>query len=102
MLDYIFQSLLIACATWVYHCVLREKFLSNWFLWGFKKFDTKSNWYYFWYEPIFACEKCFAGQLALWLYFWLHKSYQLFYHIGFIALTILFVTLIVNATTKHD
>ena len=101
MLEFIFQAFLLATISWVYHCVLREKLLSNWFLFGFKKLSNKTGWRYYIYEPVFNCEKCLAGQLALWSFFFL-QDYNLFYHIGFISLTIFFVPLIVYATTQHD
>lgn len=101
MLEFILHAFFLGCISWVYHCVLREKFLSKWFFWGWKKFDNLQHdrpWYIsIWYEPIFNCEKCFAGQMALWrFFFW--DSYSLYYHIIFIALTILSVTLIAKWT----
>lgn len=91
MLIFIIHAFIIGCISWVYHCVLREKFLSKWFLFGFRKFGNREDWTYWFYEPIFNCEKCFAGQLALWGFF-LFDYYTLYYHFAFIALSIFFVT----------
>lgn len=98
MLTFILNAFFVACISYTYHAVLRDKLLSGWFLWGFNKFGNKNNWTYYFYEPIFNCEKCFAGQLALWGFPFLF-NYNLFYHAAFIALSIVFTTLLFHGKT---
>jgi hypothetical protein len=62
---YLLPSLTIAlcCAviSIVYMCVLsREPILNWWFRFGMR-FERRA-----FHKPIWGCEKCFAGQLALW------------------------------------
>lgn len=66
-----------------------EQPFNRWFEWGhrFKR--------YFFYRPIFVCEKCFAGQVALWgwplalLFEGNIQTYSPLQHVFFISLTIL-------------
>lgn len=58
------------------------------------------------YKMLVGCEKCFAGQVALWTYFIMHVDrYQsisftlIFNHIMFISLTI-FMTVIIQSIYK--
>ena len=56
-------SIFIAILAVVYRCILAyEPILNWWFVFG-RKFDK-----YFFYKPIWGCEKCFAGQIAFWTY----------------------------------
>lgn len=58
------------------------------------------------YKPIWGCEKCFAGQLALWLYLRFNwQQYSLFYHLLTIALAITFaviISFIINQIKKNN
>lgn len=58
------------------------------------------------YRPIWGCEKCFAGQLALWLYLRFHwQQYNLFYHLLTIAMAITFaliISFIVNQIKNYN
>jgi hypothetical protein len=45
-----------------------EQFFNPWFRWGTSvgiNPDGSRKW---WYKPLFECEKCMAGQIALWWY----------------------------------
>jgi hypothetical protein len=47
------------------------------------------------YRPIWGCEKCFAGQLALWLYIRYHwRHYNLLCHLLTIGSAIIFTVII--------
>ena len=56
-------ALLIAVISYVYKEIIgREAVLNWWFKFGLR-FENR-----FFYRPIWGCEKCFAGQTALWIY----------------------------------
>lgn len=57
------HSIAIAIIAIVYRRILAYEPILNWW---FKLGMKFSN--YFFYKPIWGCEKCFAGQLALWTY----------------------------------
>jgi hypothetical protein len=72
---YLLPSLTIAlcCAviSIVYMCVLsREPILNWWFRFGMR-FERRA-----FHKPIWGCEKCFAGQLALWSSLLFHSDGQ--------------------------
>jgi hypothetical protein len=57
------------------------------------------------YHPLFMilihCEKCFAGQVAFWLFVYLnHDQYNFLIHLFFVAFTIL-SAYILNNIIKH-
>lgn len=61
---FILYALLIAIAAVIYRRFLsREEILSWWFQFGDRNFSGK--WFY---KPIWGCEFCIAGQMALWTY----------------------------------
>jgi len=101
MLIYIFDAFLIACISWVYMSVLREFLLTEWFLFGYNHFGKYEDWRQYVYKPIWGCELCFSGQLSLWMFFNLYEDYGIFYHLGFIALSILFTKLIYAAVKDN-
>lgn len=56
-----------------YRLVLsKEPILNWWFMFGLR---FSSKWFY---KPIWGCEKCFAGQVALWVYLlnWLSVNFD--------------------------
>lgn len=63
----------------------------------------------FWlFKIILQCEKCVAGQIALWLYTFTHIDEYIenpieifFLHLAFITVTIFIVSVIKNIYTKH-
>lgn len=56
-------ALLSAIIAIVYRKILAyQPVLSWWFKFGL---DYSNKWFY---QPIWGCEKCFAGQLTLWFY----------------------------------
>lgn len=64
MLLIIIWALFIAVIAYVYREFLaHEEILNWWFKFGLR-FENK--WFY---KPIWGCQMCFAGQLALWIYF---------------------------------
>lgn len=102
--EFTFAAFLIACISVVYHSVLRKSFLSGWFLWGYNKFGRdENNWKYNIYMPIWGCEKCTAGQIALWTFPFMFE-YYFAYHIGYIALTIFLSKILtfIYIKTDHD
>lgn len=49
------------------------------------------------HKPIISCERCIAGQIALWMFpFWMSRfiEYDWFYHACFISQSILFTSLL--------
>jgi hypothetical protein len=48
------------------HILSLENILNWWFRWG-NRFERR--WFF---RPLWGCEKCFAGQVALWLYVIIH------------------------------
>lgn len=78
-------------------------------------------WYRFWFDffkgnerimsgkprhPLFMvivhCEKCIAGEFALWYYLYHHyNDYDFIYHISFISLSILFASCIRGIYFKY-
>jgi len=85
-------SVKIAIFSVVYMLILQhEEPFNKWFKLGYRLFYNNANIIY---KPLFKCEKCLAGQIALWYYLaqvFYYKVYQynFFEHIYFIALTIL-------------
>lgn len=64
LLELIKWAFVFAVIAYVYREILsREKILNWWFMFGLR-FENK-----FFYKPLWGCEKCFAGQLAFWAYF---------------------------------
>ena len=64
MLLIIIWAFFIAIIAYVYREFLaHEEVLNWWFKFGLK-FEKR-----FFYKPIWGCQMCFAGQMALWIYF---------------------------------
>ena len=66
-------ALIIAVISYVYKEIIgREAVLNWWFKFGLN-FEKR-----FFYRPIWGCEKCFAGQTALWIYIlnWLSTNFN--------------------------
>ena len=64
MLLIIIWAFFIAIIAYVYREFLaHEEILNWWFKFGLK-FEKR-----FFYKPIWGCQVCFAGQMALWIYF---------------------------------
>lgn len=82
-------SIQIAVCAFVYVVLLTEPYYIFGDLYGY--LEKRLPWYIF--KPIMGCEKCVAGQLALWSYLYLnYREYDLnhaFEHIFFICLTII-------------
>lgn len=96
---YIFWSLQIAVFGYVVTCVLTEQ---NMLLSRYDDIlidlEAKHKWLAY---PLGRCEKCFTGQVALWV--WLHIKHETYLenafiafvnHCVFVAFSILFVILI--------
>lgn len=94
MLDFIFKAILIASVSWFYHIVLKDFLLAKWFEFGYDKFGRfEGTWKEYIYLPIWGCQYCTSGQLALWSFLFLFP-YNIFYHVTFITLTVLFTKII--------
>lgn len=102
----------------------KEPILNWWFVWGDRVGHRmvgnamKAKWFY---RPIWECEKCFAGQLALWGYFFSHikgnspldwqergwfsfPGYSLFHHmltVAFAILTSVIISYYINHITQQ-
>lgn len=95
MLAFIFYAALVASVSWFYHIILKDFLLSGWFEFGYEKFGQFSgSWREYIYKPIWGCQYCTSGQLALWSYLFLCKDYYLFTHLTFITLTVLITKII--------
>lgn len=103
MIDYQL-SFLIAVVAFVYTVLLTEPhmLLNGVYIWlEGKLFVSKPWWKRSLFKIIIHCERCFAGQASLWLYFVVCTKYHLLQHIFFVAMTIFFVTLIRNLYYKY-
>lgn len=99
----IFHALQVAVFGYVFSCLLmaEDQILEPWLdflLW----LETKAKWLAY---PLGICEKCFTGQVALWLWLYLYGDLykysflsSLISHLMFIAFSIFTVTLIKNLT----
>lgn len=67
-----YALLLAVCAIVYRHILAEQEVLNWWFVWG-NRFENK--WFY---KPIWGCELCISGQLALWTYVfnWINYSYS--------------------------
>lgn len=104
IIDFTFASFLIGCIAVVYHSVLQKSFLSGWFFWGYNHFGKDENsWKYHIYMPVWGCEKCTSGQIALWSFPFMFE-YSFPFHVGYIALTIMFSKIItfIYIKTNYD
>lgn len=99
MLNFLFHAFLIATVSWCYHTILKDFLLSKWFAFGYELFGKEEDtWKEYVYKPIWGCQYCTSGQMALWLYFYLYWcNYELYYHFTFIFLTILITKIIFDA-----
>lgn len=99
----------IACAI-ISVCTIvvmaKEPILNWWFRLGnFVGIKVRSGmeverWFF---RPIWGCEKCFAGQLALWLYLWFtFDDYNFFFHVLTICTAILSAVFISHLITKIE
>lgn len=63
IINLFFYALAVAVMAVAYMRILStEPVLNWWFRWGLN-FNSR-----FFYRPVWGCEKCFAGQVALWTY----------------------------------
>lgn len=95
-----FLSIKISLIAILYISILPNEIpFCKWFEFGYRKFGK--TWLY---KPLFDCEKCFSGQLALWLYFsQFSGKYSPFEHFYFIAQTVIIaqiLCLIYNKITE--
>lgn len=118
--DYFILSFLIAVLAYVYTNVLTEpdEILSGWKSWLNNKLNDEERLsnglgYHPLYKVLVHCEKCFAGQVALWVYLILSfETYKdsvfipkvlfflVFKHVCFITLTILTTIIIKKIVEK--
>lgn len=97
MLEFIFEAFLLATVTWFYQIILSDYILERWFAYGYDHFGAEKyygTWKKHLYMPLWGCQYCTSGQLALWSYLFLNDHYNLFYHITFITVTVIFTKII--------
>ena len=66
-------ALIIAVVAYVYREILAyEDVLNWWFRFGLR---FEKRWFY---KPVWGCQLCFSGQVALWIYFlnWLSTNFN--------------------------
>ncbi len=79
-----FESIITAIVAAVISCTLivtipNERIVNWWFRFGnrigvrLKNGMEVERWFY---KPIWGCEKCFAGQLSMWIYLFNHVQVQ--------------------------
>jgi hypothetical protein len=95
-----FHSLACAIITYVYVFILsREDILNWWFRFG-ERFNGR--WFY---KPVWDCEKCISGQMALWSYPAIclngHTEYFCFLHIYTVCLSIL-LSIVITKILKQN
>lgn len=92
------EILQIAVIAYVFLLLTEDKMIFGWY--GRLIERIKYDWLYY---PMGGCEKCFAGQLALWYYLIKHfASYNLFNHVWFISAVILTVLIIDKIMTYES
>lgn len=89
----------LATVAYVFSCVLQQdKYILSWYGTLINYINANFKYGYILAYPLGYCEKCFAGQLALWYYIYKHyNNYTkacIIEHIIFISMTILFTLLI--------
>jgi hypothetical protein len=79
----------------VIHCLINNEPIGNWWFKLGSKLGIKlvdgvevERWFY---RPIWGCEKCFAGQLTLWLYPSVIIHYTAWHHV-FAICTAIYIT----------
>lgn len=97
---YVFHAVLIGVFSYVYAIILTKpgKLLSP-IVKIIDPFFMQNGKFLKWiYDPIINCVYCNSGQVALWtyiFYYWGHE-YNLFYHLGFISMSIMTVHILIN------
>lgn len=97
ILIYVFNAALIGAIAWVWIMILLEAdkfgFIYEFFEGPMKKTLVTRKLF----QLLFVCFHCLAGQTAIWFYLIYYglETYNPFYHIGFVALSIL-TTQIIN------
>ncbi len=69
------------------------------FAWYQKLIEPLPDWLW---KPLGGCEKCFTGQAALWYYIFFIDGYNLFEHLFFISVAILFTMILSKLTDFLD
>lgn len=96
---YLFHALLIGVFSFVYVIILQQpdKVLGP-LVKLVDPFFNRNRFLKWIYKPLMECAHCNAGQIALWSYIGLYglSDYNVFYHIGFISISILTVQILIN------
>jgi hypothetical protein len=96
---YIFHAVLIAVFSFVYVIILQQpdKVLGP-VVKLVDPFFNRNGFLRWIYKPIMSCAHCNAGQIALWSYMALYgfDDYNVFYHIGFISISVLTVQILIS------
>ena len=109
MIDYEF-GILIGIFAYVYACILtdEEQLLNGVYNWlEYKLIDPLTGKKHWVFNILIGCEKCIAGQIALWLFLYKNIHGYILYpfdtflkHIFFITFTI-FVTVMIKKIHKY-
>lgn len=116
MIDYELSFLIAVCAV-TYVCILTDPGMI--FCELYKWLDERLNsidqpcsatcercrkpswWKKFLFKIVIGCEKCFAGQAALWTYFVVCTQYHVLQHVFFILVTIFLTSVIKGLYYKY-
>jgi len=84
----ILESLFIAITMWVYiHITSEPDMIMNGFYLKLDSWTRKVSKL----NKLVSCEYCLSGFTMLWAYPFITDDYNLFWHIGYISLTIFFI-----------
>jgi hypothetical protein len=82
-----------------------EKILNWWFRFGNKvgiKIVDGSEVERWFYRPIWGCEKCLSGQIAMWYYLFNFGNYSIFCHVVAICTAIISAVFIYQTINKQQ
>ena len=97
LVDYIFNAVLCGVIAWIWIKIILDVSNLGFIYDFFYKIMDKNKVSRYAFKPLFECFYCFGGQLSLWWYLISNglDNYNMFYHIGFISISIL-TTQIIN------
>ena len=97
-LELLFISIQVAVFSVVFSCILIERGMI--FEFYGRLLDRLPKWIGY---PLGRCAYCLGGQIALWYFiFSVHKGYDFFIHLSFIAVTLFLIHLILYVYEKTE
>ena len=94
--EQIWLAFILAVTAYTFSCILIEDEML------LSKYQNLLNRLPDWIaNPLGACDLCFSGQLALWIYIFRYE-YSILGHIFFISITIFFVKIINTIITRWE